>query len=726
MVETGATGRPFPGWEDVDEDIVPAEDDDVSLGGASKRWAYLYAVIAILTSITIGGIYLGATAGGELLINASTQIQGDLTVDENLEVQGNLTVLGEETILNVTHLDVNGSILPALDDWFDLGSPTLRWQDLFISDNIYSNGSIYADKINIIKFSTGYTHTIFSDSNYIYAIDGKGNIVAGGPDSIGVSDATDFAEVYAYVVSNYNSYPSIRLAPLCPGCKQYQAKSNQNLTKAHALWGPGKNRGEVISADNLNGSVVFNLVPDATYRWIQRFDSLKFQPNNRSLDPYMWFNITNLSELVITDCEFRDADWAFQIKDTPWNYISNSWFIHGAGFEFDDASDLNLIGNKFHGDAEDTTHIVIKNTDDFIEVGNIIMGEAFVNISYSGNSYEDWIIRGNVGIGQASPDTGLHVGTGTTSHSLSSVNDTFISGALEVDGTAYFDGPLKAMRDTAFASFYLGRVSTNYLEMGSYPDDGVHICPIATDGVANNNLIICAQEFISKDFDHSTASTNPTLFIHSATNPDDDNTEWLSLAYINTTDYARIETGKGDLALMPFSNVGIGTATPQNKLNIIGSLNQTTGNLTGDFVYGEMWFHNDTTGNVTALTEDAWANFSGVDQEDSGGSTLHSVTYSTSKLIILMDGVYHVSWHHCFSGTANNKYHTAIAVGGVVEEGCISHDRIDNAADILGSPGSCLASLSAGDEVTLMIMNEDSSGDSTTIAMNLNLYRIGN
>ena len=94
MVETDSTGRTFPGWDAVPEDIIPEADDTYDLGSADKRWAYLYAVIAILTSMTIGGIYLGATSEGYFLINATTQINGSLNVNDDAVINGTLTVSG--------------------------------------------------------------------------------------------------------------------------------------------------------------------------------------------------------------------------------------------------------------------------------------------------------------------------------------------------------------------------------------------------------------------------------------------------------------------------------------------------------------------------------------------------------------------------------------------------------------------------------------------------------
>ena len=93
MVETGATGRSFPGFETINEDLKPLQDAVKNLGAADKRWLALYAVIAVLTSLTISGIYLGATAGGELLVNASAIINGSLTVTQNISLSDNYICL---------------------------------------------------------------------------------------------------------------------------------------------------------------------------------------------------------------------------------------------------------------------------------------------------------------------------------------------------------------------------------------------------------------------------------------------------------------------------------------------------------------------------------------------------------------------------------------------------------------------------------------------------------
>ena len=145
MVETSATGRPGVDFSAVAEDIIPSVDDTYDLGSLDKRWALLYVVLALLGSVTIGGVVNLAISGGVLVINDSTQIQGDLTVDENLIVTGNLTVLGNTTTLNVTEVNINGSAFPQFDNLFDLGKSAFRWRDIFLGGNALINGSVVAD-----------------------------------------------------------------------------------------------------------------------------------------------------------------------------------------------------------------------------------------------------------------------------------------------------------------------------------------------------------------------------------------------------------------------------------------------------------------------------------------------------------------------------------------------------------------------------------------------------
>jgi len=136
----------------------------------------------------------------------------------------------------------------------------------------------------------------------------------------------------------------------------------------------------------------------------------------------------------------------------------------------------------------------------------------------------------------------LQLGTAAaTTHGLGT-GDVLAGGDFEVDGTAYFDNQLRSE-----ALFTVSSGVTNYMRLQSGVDDGTIMSLNMGGGADNGNLIITAGANRSKDHDHDIAATNPTLFIHSATDPDTDNAQWLSLSH--DTDSGLITTGNGPLAL---------------------------------------------------------------------------------------------------------------------------------------------------------------------------------
>jgi len=104
-------------------------------------------------------------------------------------------------------------------------------------------------------------------------------------------------------------------------------------------------------------------------------------------------------------------------------------------------------------------------------------------------------------------------------------------------------------------------------------------------GSASKSLIITDMTFINKDHDHS-AQANPTIFVHSATDPDSDNTEWMSIAH-NVTD-AVITSGKGAINLIAATSV----------VNIGATLNMTTESTIATTANGKLHFVPNGTGYV--------------------------------------------------------------------------------------------------------------------------------
>lgn len=144
-----------------------------------------------------------------------------------------------------------------------------------------------------------------------------------------------------------------------------------------------------------------------------------------------------------------------------------------------------------------------------------------------------------LGINNVNPAMGLHLGSGNSSNSLTSTNDAYVTGQLEVDGTLFSDGVLNILSQMNIFNSSTGSVFID----GN--DDGVRL---ALGARHNQNFILTTRENRTSDHDHASASVNPTLLIHSALDPDTNNTRWGSLTHTGTAGAAgefQITTGSG-------------------------------------------------------------------------------------------------------------------------------------------------------------------------------------
>src|SRR3989338_2613398 len=108
-----------------------------------------------------GNVNVGGTLTADAL-KANTQVDigggfnaGGLTIenDGDIVTQGDVLFSGNVTIINVSHLSVNGSLIPALDSTFDVGNASRRWRNANFSGNLEVVGDITID-----------TSTLFVDS----------------------------------------------------------------------------------------------------------------------------------------------------------------------------------------------------------------------------------------------------------------------------------------------------------------------------------------------------------------------------------------------------------------------------------------------------------------------------------------------------------------------------------------------------------------------------------
>ena len=171
----------------------------------------------------------------------------------------------------------------------------------------------------------------------------------------------------------------------------------------------------------------------------------------------------------------------------------------------------------------------------------------------------------------------VSVGAGAADSFDGDVGDLFVKSELEVDGTAYFDG--------------LGIFATDVkLEDDvtiSFGDNADSLLDWSTAQATNNTLVwglgdgsksivFTTEPNINKDFDH-VGQSDPTIFLHSGTDPDTANDEYLSMYYDPSAPSggtAYMSTGSGSLIINPYTVtiIGMPSVPPDHITSISNSL----------------------------------------------------------------------------------------------------------------------------------------------------------
>lgn len=142
---------------------------------------------------------------------------------------------------------------------------------------------------------------------------------------------------------------------------------------------------------------------------------------------------------------------------------------------------------------------------------------------------------------------------GSTSHSLATNDDLFVSGKLEVDGLSYFDSVVTLINDIDLS---LGSSSEIRMRYGTAQTPNSFVMNVPA---TSNGLILTT--FANRLYDHAHAlQTNPTLYIQSATQSA---TEWLSFAHDQTN--AVLTSGAGAIQNVPASTFGVDFETSGAK-----------------------------------------------------------------------------------------------------------------------------------------------------------------
>ncbi len=120
---------------------------------------------------------INTTANVQNLINGTNMNFADVDFN-NGWLTGGVSIIGGDlyaqtvyvyniSSLSITNLNVNGSMIPAFDNQFDLGNSSARWNNLYVSGDIHSNGTLILSGIDI---------TAYNETNLINSINTTKNI----------------------------------------------------------------------------------------------------------------------------------------------------------------------------------------------------------------------------------------------------------------------------------------------------------------------------------------------------------------------------------------------------------------------------------------------------------------------------------------------------------------------------------------------------------------------
>jgi hypothetical protein len=154
-------------------------------------------------------------------------------------------------------------------------------------------------------------------------------------------------------------------------------------------------------------------------------------------------------------------------------------------------------------------------------------------------------------------------------------------------------------------------------------------------------------------------------------------------------------------------------------IKITGNLN-VTGNLTGNFYYGEMWFHMLGNSTISITTKNVWENVTGFNNDDNNGFTRNSNTLTCN-----LAGKYKVDYSASYDNGANTEFNFAIAINNVVQNKTTAHSKLTTAASIGNINGQGFIDLSVGDNINLQVVNRDNVQDISFHHTTVNLVRIG-
>ena len=377
------------------------------------------------------------------------------------------------------------------------------------------------------------------------------------------------------------------------------------------------------------------------------------------------------------------GDITFDAGKKVGSHLSYSYLGYASNFAY---GELNTHG-KFYINIDSNNNT---NIDAFIVAKN--------NVGTSGTELFRVQENGSVGINTTTPQNTLNV-----------VGDANVTGLIYGNGSQLTDVPAETL-DGYDSSFFMPLNKSVYGQFdfnGDWQSGGVSII----DG----NIFAQKGYFYNiSALEVTTLRINGSLLPYEGSEFDNQfdigsaNSRWRDI-YLSGEIHS---DGTGDSYFM--GDLGIGTLTPQNKLNVIGDGN-FTGNLYADNVWIPQYSFAHTDATINVASAGVWYNIT-FDEESLKQGITHTYNDNTNDTFyITQDGVYDLHGHISIQDSATNPISNIVfrfVRNGVEINGSLREKDLDKKDwDALGST-SVFASLTAGDEIKFQF-----TADQTTVSL---------
>ena len=152
------------------------------------------ANVTNITGSTISGSNVRVTSdmsvGGKVVVDgdisgSNLNLTGNATIDGNIVLKGNISIGDQTTDLVTFGADVSSSILPDVNNAFDLGSTSKYWKDLYVSGTAYISdlnlGSIQLTNLDLPGYlNVSGATTLYSATTINAALIVTGNTTVSG------------------------------------------------------------------------------------------------------------------------------------------------------------------------------------------------------------------------------------------------------------------------------------------------------------------------------------------------------------------------------------------------------------------------------------------------------------------------------------------------------------------------------------------------------------------